>query len=51
MQALIDSSSKVNAMTLVYASKLGLQVCEIDVGAQKIDGITLKTFGIVLINF
>ena len=51
VQDLIDSGSEVNAMTLVYASKLDLKVYYTDVGAQKIDGPTLKTFGIVLANF
>ena len=51
VKALIDSGSEVNAMTLAYASKLGLQVCQTNIGAQKIDGFTLKTFGIVLASF
>ena len=37
-QALINSSSEVNAMNLVYANKLGLRVRQTDIGAQKIDG-------------
>ena len=48
MRALIDSSSKVNAMTPAYTSKLGFRIRQINVGAQKIDGFTLKTFRIVL---
>ena len=51
VQALIDSGSKVNAMTLGYASKLGLKICLTNVGAQKIDGSTLKMFGMVLASF
>ena len=51
VRALIDSGSEVNAMTLAYASKLGLRVRHTDVGAQKIDGSTLQTFGMVLANF
>ena len=51
VQALFDSGSKVNAMTPRYASKLGLKVRPTDVGAQKIDGSTLKTFGMVLASF
>ena len=38
-------------MTLAYASKLGLKVHPTNVKAQKIDGSTLKTFGIVLASF
>ena len=51
VKALIDSGSEVNAMTPAYASKLGLQVRHTDVGAQKIDGSTLETFGMVLASF
>ena len=51
VRALIDSGSEVNAMTPAYASKLGLRVRHTDVGAQKIDGSTLQTFGMVLANF
>ena len=51
VQALIDLSSKVNAITPVYASILGLQVQRTDVGVQKIDGFTLKTFGMILASF
>ena len=51
MQALIDSSSKVNAITLGYALKLGLKICFTNVKTQKIDGSTLEIFGIVLASF
>ena len=51
VQALIDSGSEVNAMTPAYASRLGLRARHTNVGAQKIDGSTLQTFGIVLANF
>ena len=51
VQALIDSGSEVNAMTPAYAAKLGLGVRETDIGAQKIDGSTLDTFGMVLADF
>ena len=51
VQALFDSGSEVNAMTLGYASKLGLKIRSTYVGAQKIDGFTLKTFGMVLASF
>ena len=51
VQALLDSGSKVNAMTPRYVSKLGLKVRPTDVGAQKIDGSTLETFGMVLASF
>ena len=51
VKALIDSGSEVNAMTPTYAAKLGLKVRHTDVGAQKIDGSTLETFGMVLASF
>ena len=51
VRALIDLGNEVNAMTPAYASKLGLRVRHTDVGAQKIDGSTLQTFGMVLANF
>lgn len=38
-------------MILAYASKLGFQVCQTNVKAQKINGFILKTFEIVTTNF
>ena len=38
-------------MTLGYILKLGLKVCSTNVGAKKIDGFTLETFGMVLVSF
>lgn len=51
VQALLDSNSKVNVMIPAYAVKLGLKVQLTDVGAQKINGSSLKIFGIVLVSF
>ena len=51
IQALIDSGSEVNAITPAYAKQLGLQVQKTDVKAQKIDGSSLRTFGIVIAGF
>ena len=51
IRALIDSCSKVNAMTPAYAKQLGLQVRKTDVEAQKIDGSSLRTFGMVIAGF
>lgn len=51
IRALMDSSSKVNAMTLGYALKLGLKICHTDIRAHKIDSSLLKTFGMVLASF
>ena len=51
VQALIDSGSKVNAMTLGYVLKLSLKVRSSDVGAQKINGSIFKTFEMILASF
>ena len=51
IRALVDLGSEVNAMTPTYAAKLGLKVQKTDIGAQKIDGSTLETFGMVLADF
>ena len=48
VKALIDSGSKVNIMHPAYTTRLGLRARKIDVGAQKIDGSHLDTFGIVI---
>ena len=50
MRALIDSGSKVSAIHPGYATKLGLRARKIDVGAQKIDGSHLDTFGMVIVD-
>lgn len=49
--ALIDSGSEVNVMIPTYIAKLDLKIWRTNVKAQKIDGSTLKTFGIVLATF
>lgn len=51
IQALIDSSSKINAIILAYTTILALCVCPTNVGAQKIDEFILSHHGIVLANF
>ena len=51
ISALFNSSSKVNAMNPAFARKLGLHIWKTNIGAQKIDGSTLKTFGMVIANF
>ena len=51
IQALINSGNKFNAMTPAYAKKLGLQTWRTDVGAWKIDGSSLDTFGMVIAGF
>ena len=51
VRALIDLQSEVNAMAPAYAKKLDLRVRKTDVEAQKIDGSTLETYGIVIAGF
>lgn len=51
VQAILDSGSEVNIMTLAYAAKLDLKIRPISIRVQKINSSTLQTFGIVLANF
>ena len=51
IRALLNSGSEVNAMNPDYAQKLGLKIRKTNVGAQKIDGSTLETFGMVIADF
>lgn len=51
MWALINSRSKINAMTPVYVLELGLKVRQTNVGDEKNDGSMFKIFEIVLASF
>ena len=51
VSALLDSGSEVNTMHPAFAKKLGLVVRTTNVGAQKIDGTTLETYGMVVAAF
>ena len=51
VKALLNSGSKVNAMNPALARKLGLKTRKTNVGAQKIDGSALETFGMVIADF
>ena len=51
VRALLDSDSEVNAMSPAYAKKLGLKTRKTNVGAQKINGSALETFGMVIVDF
>ena len=51
VRPLIDLGSEVNAMSPAYALKLDLKVHHTNIRAQKIDGSTLKIFGMVLASF
>ena len=49
--ALLNSKSKVNAMTLAYTAHLSLKVKMTDVGVQKIEGFSIAIYGIVIATF
>ena len=49
--ALFDSSSKVNLGHPVFAKELGLPIRLTNIGTQKIDSITLNTYGMVVAAF
>ena len=51
VKTLLDSGSKVNAINLNYAQKLEFIIRKTNVGAQKIDCHTLKTFEMVIADF
>ena len=51
IRALLNSGSEVNAINLAFAQKLGLHIRKTNVGALKIDGSALETFGIVIAEF
>ena len=48
---LLNSGSKVNAIHPTFVRELGLPIKPIDVKAQKIDGIILDTFGMIVAAF
>lgn len=48
---MINSGSTVNVISLVYATKQGLTTQKTRVGAQKIDGLPLQIYGMVLVIF
>ena len=51
VSALFHSNSEVNAIYPTLARDLGLPIRPTDVGSQKIDGIMLDTFGMVVTAF
>ena len=50
-KALLDSRSKFNIMSQVFIHQLGLTIWKTNIGAQKINGTTLKTYGMVVSIF
>ena len=51
IRPLLNSGSEVNAMSPVYAKRLGLKTRKTNVRAQKIDGSAPETFGMVIADF
>ena len=51
VSALLNLGSEVNAMHLAFAERLGFVVRTTNVGAQKIDGTTFETYGMVVATF
>ncbi len=50
-EALLDLKSEINAMSQAFAYQLSLKIWKTNVRAQKIDGTTLETYGIVVSTF
>ena len=50
-EALLDSGSEVNAMNPTFAFQLGFRIQKTNIGAQKIDGTILETYGMVVSIF
>lgn len=51
VKALVKSGSEVNAMTPVYAIKLGFAIGKTNIGAQKIDDSLWKTYNMTTTDF
>lgn len=51
VQALINFGSRINTITLAYASKLGFKIRYVNVRVYKIDNFIFKIFKMVLASF
>ncbi len=51
METVLDLGNKVNAMIQTFAHYLVFKIRNTNIGGQKIDGITLKTYKIVVFTF
>ena len=51
VRVLLNSGSKVNAMSSAYIKKLGFKARKTNVKAQKIDGSAFETFEMVIADF
>lgn len=47
----MNLSSNINAIIPVFRAKLGFFILLIRIKTQKIDGFTLKTYGIIIVRF
>ncbi len=50
-EALLDLGSEVNAISQAFVQQLGLKIRKSNVGAQKIDGNILETYGMIVSTF
>ena len=48
---MLNNGNEVNAMSPVYAERLGLKTWKTNVRAQKIDGSALETFAMMIADF
>lgn len=51
IQVLFNSGSKINPITPIYVVKLGFSIWKTSVRAPKVDGSSLKTYGILSAKF
>ena len=51
IEVLLDSRSKVNAISQAFAQQLGLKICKTNIITQKINGIILETYKMVVFTF
>ena len=51
VSTLLDLGSEVNTVHPAFVKELGLSIRPTDVEAQKIDGVTLETYGMVVAAF
>lgn len=50
-ETLLDSKNKLNAISHVFTSQLGLKIRQTNVGVNKIDSTTLQIYGMVVSIF
>ncbi len=50
-KAVLDSRSEVNIISQAFVYQFGLKIQKTNIGAQKIDSNTLKTYGLVVSTF